>query len=119
MGFEIIKIKGRPKALDKDRNIELFYKKGSGGSSDWINVYELIWNGEVITFSTRPQVINNGKQGEIHHDVLYLDIPEDLKPRKDEIVGFIDEALQVFAIGGNPDKCDGVTVSFQPDLINN
>ncbi len=107
------------KTIDRERDLTLYRKKASGGSSDLIEVFELMWGEEKIIFSTRPKAIKNQGKGDIHHEVLFLEIPENLKKFQPEIKEFITEALDAFGAYWHRDKVDSVLVSFSPELIVN
>lgn len=107
----------RPRrTIDYDRNVTLYRVGASGGSSEHIETFELHWNGSIISFATKQTTIDNGAKGDLHHDVMGLEIPEDLVDKKDQILDLIREALDEFGTYWNRDKVDKVSITFSPSL---
>ena len=118
MGFVNEKRGDQFVTTDEQKEITLYRKGVSGGSSDKINLFEMVWRGGIVAFSARPEVIDNGGKGEIHHDILSIEIPDELKSSETEITQDITEALTVFGSYWNTDMCDKVAVTFPPKFEN-
>ncbi len=101
------------KIIDEQKNAVFRYKKGTGGSSDPMEVFELCWNDDVITAVVKPNVLNNK---EIEYQLRAITIPDALKAKKEEIIGLVTEALDVYGYMGRRDWVDKISLTLSPQI---
>ena len=104
------------RTIDYDRNAILYNTGSTGGSSENIEKFELHWNGGVVNFLSRLSTIDNGKNGDLHHELIKLDIPNELTSEADEIFALIKDALDAFGTYWHREKVDNVSVSLSPEI---
>lgn len=98
-------------AIDKDRNLSFRYRKATGGSSERIDIYELIYRDHYITFLARPE----SKGGSVHYKIIKLNMPEVLREAQDDTLKIIDEAFQAYGYYGVP-KLITISVELEKNI---
>lgn len=106
--------------IDYKRNATLKFIGKTGGSSQNIDCYELVWNGHVINFHTsldhESHSVGDTKIFTLVHNINFLKIPEALKDKKSEILRLIQEALEEYGISYQNQNIKEIKVNYAPGL---
>lgn len=113
MSFTYERDQTPPRVLDKDRGVALYYKGGTGGSAEDLQVYELHWDNQIIPFVVEPKIFN---KNEIEYEIRQITIPDSLKGQQDIIIQLISEAFDVFGYAGRRDFISKLSVTLSPQV---
>lgn len=104
--------------MDPERDAILISK---GGGGDSYKFWELIWNGQAIGFMAKDTNTYGGEHRRallaIHWLIVSMDIPEDLRPRREEIKGLIKESMEATWLYHVPRREVKVTADFDHNFI--
>ena len=105
--------------IDRERDVFLVPLGGQGGEQSEIPAFfALVWNGEVIRFDAFTRGRGDGQTGvEKWWNIFDIRIPQNLEPKREEIIKLIKEAIDASGSGYRRDHVKSVHIGIEPVTV--